>query len=362
MTAESERAESDLKQATENNPRSIVAWTKLAKCLEEKGRRKASAEAWTRAAQLYIEENRIKEASRTVRRALRNKSRHPEALRIEGVLQRDHGYHHTAEKLLKRSLRIEPSNAQTWTDLGILFYDMEQYKEAKEALKRALFIDPDILSISQYYALVLADTRRLTKAISIMRRVEDNAFDADYEFWFHYGVLLWKGGLLDESKEALRRAVRPRYENQRLHPKAKKARGDIGRLVKEDLSDYDVLIKLGSLFEEASQNRLAEWAYRLASRAEPKRLDAWILIYDITTSGRDAEEVIEKADLIDSRHPDVLLRQAEEFYKAGMKREAVQTFLDSWTEENGEYVDRRIAEIEGEMMECWGGYEPPYDY
>ena len=91
-------------------------------------------------------------------------------------------------------------------------------------------------------------------------------------------------------------------------------------------------------------------------------MDAWILIYDITTSGRDAEEVIEKADLIDSRHPDVLLRQAEEFYKAGMKREAVQTLLDSWTEENGEYVDRRIAEIEGEMMECWGGYEPPYDY
>jgi tetratricopeptide (TPR) repeat protein len=347
---------------TEENPRSIVAWKDLAMHLEENRKRTASSEAWTKVASLYLEEDRIELASKAVRRALWNMDRNPEALRIEGVLNRDYGYRYTAEKNYKRSLRLDSSNAQTWTDLGILYFEMERYGEAEEALAKAQFIDPDLLLMNQYNALVHADTRRLTKAISIMKRVKDLAYDADYEFWFHLGILLWKGGLLDEAKETLRRAVRTGYEDGRLCPKTKNARREIGKLAKTDSPDYDTLIKLGGVFEGVWQNDLAVWAYRLASRVDPKRLDAWILIYDITTSGRDAEEVIEKAYFIDDRHPDVLLRQAEEFYKDGLMREAVQIFRDAWTEENGEYVDRRIAEIEGEMMECWGGYEPPYDY
>ncbi|MFW9804258.1 MAG: tetratricopeptide repeat protein [Candidatus Thorarchaeota archaeon] len=362
MASDAKVSVEDLRRTTEENPRSIVAWRDLAKHLEENRKRTASSEAWTKVAVLYLEEDRIKLASEAARRALWNMDRNPEALRIEGVLSRDYGHRSSAEKELKRSLKFDGSNAQTWTDLGILYYEMERYKEAEEALGKAILIDPDVLVTQQYSALVHAETQRLTKAISILKRAEHLAYDADYEFWFHYGIFLWRGGVSDEATKTLRRAVRLGRENLRISKEAKRARREIGKLVKRGLPDYDSFIKLGDVFEDTWQNRLAELAYRFASKIDPQKLDAWILIYDITSSDRDAEEVIDKAYFIDNNHPDVLLRQAEEFDKVGMKREALHTFQESLTKDNAEYVKGRIAEIEEEMMECWGGYEPPYDY
>jgi tetratricopeptide (TPR) repeat protein len=361
---EYEGAERAFRIAIELNPEYISAWQELAFLLEFKHKKKQAGEVWRKIGMIYLKKRDIQKASTAFHNAVTCYRKDAESLHMKGVLARDYGNRDSAVKSLKRSLKIQPENAQAWLDLGITLYQLKNLSEAKEALRKGLEHD-EIPEAWMYLGLVLADQEKTEESINAVRkgiRIETHPRDC---LWFFVGIIEFRAGDKKRAHKAFSKAMGTTYipNTKYIDFKTRGLRVKLGKVTSLSQDDPETWIKLGGLFEDQRLEKEAELCYRQAARVDPECLDAWILIYDITRSKRDADEALHEARMIDMRDPDVLIRDAEDFYEFGMKAEAIQCLREAWRKGvNDEYVDGRIAEIQHELDEIYReGYDGYYD-
>ena len=349
-----EEAEQALRKAIELEPEYFPAWEEIALLLESRHKKKDAGEIWRQLGQLLLKHNHIREASLSLQYAIRCNRKDAESLHLKGLISRDNGSRDSAVKEFRKCLKLEPENAQAWLDLGITLYQLKELSEAEVALRNGLECD-EIPEAWMYLGLVLADRNKMEKAVEAVRRgirIETNPRAC---LWFFVGIVEFRAGNRKRAHQAFSKVLRTTFkpETKYIDSKTRGNRLRLGKILHMNPDKPTIWLKLGGMFEYQGKNWEAIFCYRQAARVDPECLDAWIFIYDITESGRDAKDALHEMIMIDMHNPDVLIRNAEDFYEFGMKAEAIQCLQEAWSKENAEYVDAKISEIQEELEEEW---------
>jgi tetratricopeptide (TPR) repeat protein len=138
---------------------------------------------------------------------------------------------------------------------------------------------------------------------------------------------------------------------------------DIEKAVKLGADSSGSWVQLGSIFEKTGYHNIALEAYLEAAKLDLNDVQPLLYAYDVAKSEGTARSILLQAKSIDSQHPGVLLRVAEELYADGFKLEALDIFLElAKIDGFKEYARIRIAEIETELLETDGSFEHSRGY
>jgi predicted O-linked N-acetylglucosamine transferase (SPINDLY family) len=152
------------------------------------------------------------EAEGLYRQALEEKSDHPDALHLLGVLAYQHARYGEAVELINRAIRINPRSADYYCNLGLALAGLERFDESAAAYRRSLELDP--LGYETHYNLgnTLRDWGKPEEAVAAYRHAI-SLRPQHVKSLNNLGSVLRTMGRLDESVTAYRQAisVRPDY-------------------------------------------------------------------------------------------------------------------------------------------------------
>ncbi|MBM3839870.1 MAG: tetratricopeptide repeat protein [Verrucomicrobia bacterium] len=231
----------------------------------------------------HHQHGRLDEAEDLYRQVLDRQPRHPDALRLLGVLCRQRGDLHNARQWLERALAVQPQIADTHHDLGLVWFELRQYREAIAQYKSAIEIQrefPEALYNlgNAYYAL-----RDLEKAAAFYQEAADQQ-PALAEPHFNLGLLEQDRGndaaAIRHYERAL--AIRPDYPEARLNLGF--AQSNLGQLdaasanylkALELRRDYpEAWLNLGCVRQREGRTTEAETCFRQAVVLQPDSVAA----------------------------------------------------------------------------------------
>ncbi|KAL9982715.1 hypothetical protein ACROYT_G004793 [Oculina patagonica] len=255
-------AEAMLKEAIRLKPSYLDAVMNVAGVLSEQQKYDEAEEFYKRA--LTLEPNngdaynnyavflgnrgRTAESLTNYNTALQLNPNHTVALVNMGRQLRAAGNIPESEQAYRRALSIkrEPSTLQL---LGVLYYHNKQLREAELAWKQALDLEPSSVETRSNYAILLGQTNRLNKAVSILKSL---VLD-DPQNIGHYKTLAGmyaQYGQFDEALQVIAQALS-------LHE-----------------NDTDLYFQQGNLYKDLNNMQQAKNSFKMAVQLDPEHASA----------------------------------------------------------------------------------------
>lgn len=117
-------------------------------------------------AQEHHRAGRLREAERIYRLILEKQPRHPDALRLLGVVALQVGQYSTAIMLLEQAVSVHPDYAEAYSDLGLALQGQGRMEEACAAHQKALALKPEHPEAYNNLGLALQALGKLDDAIT----------------------------------------------------------------------------------------------------------------------------------------------------------------------------------------------------
>jgi pentatricopeptide repeat protein len=88
------------------------------------------------------EAGKLAEAETLYRQVLAERSNHPDALHLLGVIASQTGHYQVAAQLITQAIRADPVQAPFYANLGVALAEFKQPQQAMQAYRRAIELDP----------------------------------------------------------------------------------------------------------------------------------------------------------------------------------------------------------------------------
>lgn len=198
----------------------------------------------------HHEARRLDEAERIYRGILAADPRHPEALRLLGLVAHQRGRAEEALDLITRAIAIRPNDRRLYNNLGLVYRALGRIAEAVAAHEKSLALGPDAPETWNNLALAQHSLGRFDDALATAQRAI--ALRPNYaKAWNTLGTVLASTGKFEQARAAYVTALRHNPGDAETH-------ANLAKLLADD-----------GLFAAAEQNYLA------ALRAQPRYAEAY---------------------------------------------------------------------------------------
>ncbi len=268
------------------------------------------------------------------------------------VLMREHAYHN-ASRAFKKVCKLQPQVIDHWAEAGAAYYHLKQWDDSREALEQALVIKrtPRVL---QFLGLTLFELGQENEGLTLLQEAYTLAPD-DRGILFTLGIILFRLDKTPEALPLLQQSVdQPKKQNKTEKRRVRDAL-DIGR------SDFGSWLVLADVFERLDRRWETIMIFEMATRVMPKNAQAWYELSQVHTDYDLYEDAVHQAYELDKTDPDILCEQGQLFFDAGLKKYALDMYLEAVAcDPKHEFALGRIDEIEEEFEELERYGHAPY--
>jgi protein O-GlcNAc transferase len=146
-----------LRKGTQTDPRDFRVHYRLARALQQAGRRKESEEEYTRSTELRESYNETARQSTACNQAIHAKPveearavcnaifdpNDPDRLTTLGMLYGENGKYAEAIEPLKRAAALDPDSFEVFHNLGLTYFRLKRFADARAPLEKAVSLRPD---------------------------------------------------------------------------------------------------------------------------------------------------------------------------------------------------------------------------
>jgi len=270
-----------------------------------------------------------------------------------GIIEMEEHAYYNASQAFGKACKIQPEIVDHWTEAGVAYYFQRKWKESKEALDRSLAIKRTPRAL-QLLGLTLAELGKEREGLDLLQEAY-TLVPEERTIQFSLGLILFR---LDRAIDALP-LLQSSIEGPKSKRKTEKRRIrdalDIGR------NDLGAWVVLADVFEKHDRRWETIMCLEMATRLMPKDAQAWYELSQVHTNYDLYEDAVNRAYDLDPKDPDIICEQGQLFYDAGLKKYALDMYLEALVHDpEHEYALGKVDEIEEEFEELEREGHSPY--
>jgi tetratricopeptide (TPR) repeat protein len=146
----------------------------------------------------YIQEGNFPSARLFINQILRVQPKHPEALRLNGVIQTLEGNHEEALGWIERAIQVDKKNGVAYSNKGSILLELDRPDDAINCYKKAIQLNPTYAEAYSNLGNAYQKIRQYDLAISAYHKAL-SIESSNPMFLCNLGNAQWKLGLIDDA-------------------------------------------------------------------------------------------------------------------------------------------------------------------
>lgn len=314
---------------------------------EWKGNLHGAAKVLVEAGILFMKESMLDKANDAFLNAIRLHKRNPEAWFNIGLIKREWGELNDAVKAFKKSLTGRRNDPITHLQLGTALYDLMEFNDAEKSMKRSIELD-STAETWLYLGAIQAAKGEHHDALDSLEEADRLSERGEKRVFFALGLSNLLLGQDEDAHNRFREWVEATTEL------VKRTNRRISHVLRMDMKQPRVWLTLDEICMELGLKWERNLTLKVATQMVPDSAQVWYRFSKVSIDRRVGESAQDQAYTLDPDDPDIKFAEARSFYDIGMKKEALDLFLEVLESipdhQNAEkwvsYIEEEFAELE----------------
>jgi len=264
----------------------------------------------------------------------------------------EHAYYQ-ASQAFEKACKIQPEIVDHWTEAGVAYYFQRKWDKSKETLDRSLETKRTPRAL-QFLGLALVELGKERAGLGLLQEAHTLAPE-EIAIQFSLGLVLFRLDRVGDAVSLLQSSIEgPKGRCKREKRRIRDAL-DIGR------NDLGAWVVLADVFERHDRRWETIICLEMATRLMPEDAQVWYELSQVHTNYDLYEDAVHRAYELDPNDPDIICEQGQLFYDAGLKKYALDMYLEALVHNpEHEYALGKVDEIEEEFEELERDGHSPY--